>query len=313
VHRNTLASSAALVACTTAAIASCRAPTEIKVVVTTDFDCADLKDVTVTVGTLGDALESDPPTSTSTTCSAGSVGTIVVVPSGSDHADVGIKVVGGFGVKQAEACAPAPGSSPPEYGVGCIVARRAIDFTPHTPLTVPIVLRAACNGIACGETETCDKGQCVPAEVPDSSACAAAGGCPEPDVPDAATGSDYCTSLPALPVAPVIDGVVDDDLPLVDVTPVGWTGGATPPDATTQYAVAWRPDGIYFFVRVHDPSLVPAEASEQAWQGDAVELFADSDGRFSSPPAYDNPGTRHFIVAAPSSAASSAARGEVGS
>ena len=98
-------------------VASCRAPTEIEVVVTTDFDCADLKDVTVTVGTLGDALESDPPASTSTSCSGGSVGTIVVVPSGSDHAEIGIKVVGGFGVKPAEACAPAPGSSPPDYGV----------------------------------------------------------------------------------------------------------------------------------------------------------------------------------------------------
>jgi hypothetical protein len=78
-------------------VASCRSPTEIKVVVTTDFDCADLKDVTVTVGTLGDALESDPPASTSSSCSDGGVGTLVVVPSGSDHAEIGIKVVGGSG------------------------------------------------------------------------------------------------------------------------------------------------------------------------------------------------------------------------
>jgi hypothetical protein len=156
-------------------VASCRSPTEIKVVVTTDFDCADLKDVTVTVGTLGDALESDPPASTSSSCSDGGVGTIVVVPSGSDHAEIGIKVVGGFGVKQAEACAPTPGSSPPDYGVGCIVARRGLDFTPHEALTVPVVLRAACNGIACGETQTCVSGKCVTASVPDPSACGGAG------------------------------------------------------------------------------------------------------------------------------------------
>jgi len=167
-----------------APMASCRAPTEIEVVVTTDFDCADLKDVTVTVGTLGDALESAPPTSTSTSCSAGSVGTIVVVPSGSDHAEIGIKVVGGFGVKQAEACAPAPGSSPPDYGVGCIVARRALDFTPHTPLTVPVVLRADCNGITCRETQTCVQGLCVAASLASPSACSSPAGCGECDLVD---------------------------------------------------------------------------------------------------------------------------------
>ena len=157
------------------AATSCRSPTEIKVVITTDFDCADLKDVTVTVGTLGDALESAPPTSTSSECSGGSVGTIVVIPSGSDRADIGIKVLGGFGVRQAEDCAPVAGSSPPEYGVGCIVARRALDFTPHTALTVPIVLRAACNGITCGETQTCVEGQCVSATIPGSATCAGDG------------------------------------------------------------------------------------------------------------------------------------------
>ncbi len=78
-------------------------------------------------------------------------------------------------MKQAEACAPTPGSSPPDYGVGCIVARRGLDFTPHEPLTVPVVLRAACNGIACGETQTCVSGTCVSASIPDPSACGGAG------------------------------------------------------------------------------------------------------------------------------------------
>jgi outer membrane protein assembly factor BamB len=166
------------------AAGSCRSPTEIKVVVTTDFDCGDLNDVTVAVGTLGDALENAPPTSTSSSCSNHSVGTIVVVPSGSDHAEIGIKVVGGFAGKPAEDCAPATGSSPPDYGIGCIVARRALEFTPHTPLTVPIVLRASCNGIACGETQTCVEGQCVSASVPEPSACSGPAGCGECDLVD---------------------------------------------------------------------------------------------------------------------------------
>jgi hypothetical protein len=143
--------------------AACRSPTEITVVVTTDFDCADLKDVTITVGALGDGLETAPPTSTSSYCSDSSAGSVVVVPHGSSTAELAIKVVAGFGIKQAEDCAPAAGSSPPDYGPGCIVARRALDFTPHTPLTVPVVMRASCAGIACGETQTCDQGVCVDA------------------------------------------------------------------------------------------------------------------------------------------------------
>jgi hypothetical protein len=136
-----------------------------------------------------------------------------------------------------------------------------------------------------------------------------------PDAPactvNVSASVDYCTTLPFLPQAPVIDGKVDCSLPLVDIVPIGWSGGASPPDATAQYAVAWRPEGIYLFVQVHDPSLVPADPSESTWQGDAVELYADSDGVFAAPPAYDNPGTRQFSVAAPPNAQSSVARAQI--
>ena len=136
-----------------------------------------------------------------------------------------------------------------------------------------------------------------------------------PDAPGctAATlpGIDYCATLPFLPQAPVIDGKVDCTLPLRDLAPLGWTGGAAPPDATAQYAAAWRPDGLYFFVQVHDPSLVPASSTGFTYQGDAVELFMDSDGVFAAPPAYDNPGARQFIVAAPPAAQSSVAWAQV--
>jgi hypothetical protein len=141
---------------------------------------------------------------------------------------------------------------------------------------------------------------------PDSGDASEGGGCSV----DAAV-SDYCAAIPFLPQPPVIDGVVDCGLPLIDFIPVGWTGGATPPDATAQYAVAWRPDGIYFFVQVHDPSHVPAEPTEFTWQGDAVELFADSDGQYAAPPAYDIPGTAQFVIGAPPDAQSSVATGEI--
>ncbi len=158
-------------------VASCLSPTEITVVVTTDFDCSDLHHVTITVGTLGRALETSPPTSVSTTCTAGNAGTIVVVPSGSKSDLVAIKVVGGFGkTALAEDCTASfdASSEVPSYGAGCIVARRALRYAPHTPLTVPIALRAACSGVPCGETETCVSGACVSATI-DTSDCAGAG------------------------------------------------------------------------------------------------------------------------------------------
>ena len=140
-----------------------------------------------------------------------------------------------------------------------------------------------------------------PAEAPEAS--------PACHVPTTA-GTDYCAAVPFLPQPPVIDGTVDCDLPLIPVPEVGWSAG-TGPDATAQYAVAWRPEGIYFFVAVTDPSLVPADSTELTWQGDAVELYADSDGVYSAPPSYDNPGTRQFTVAAPPDARLSVARAQV--
>jgi hypothetical protein len=117
--------------------------------------------------------------------------------------------------------------------------------------------------------------------------------------------------VPALPVTPFIDGLPECGLPVYSVTPEDFDGDAAMPDAVTAYAVAWRPNGVYFFVRVTDPTAVPPEPSQPASYGDGVELFVDGDGTFSAPPAYDEPGTRRFVVAAPSSASNAQARGEV--
>lgn len=124
-----------------------------------------------------------------------------------------------------------------------------------------------------------------------------------------ASVTDYCTELPFLPAPPLIDGKLDCGLALVTFAPIAWTGGATPPDATAEYASAWRADGVYFFVRVHDPSLVPAEPSHEVWQGDTVELYVDDNGRYAAPPNYDIPGSRQLVVAAPASATRSSSVG----
>lgn len=119
---------------------------------------------------------------------------------------------------------------------------------------------------------------------------------------------DYCTTLPALPEAPQLDGVLDCGPPLIDITPSGWNSTqAMPADNKARYAAAWRPDGIYVYVEVDDPVRLPALASDvDPWCGDGVELYADADGKFYSAPDYDDPGTMQFLAAAPAQVAGTA-------
>ncbi len=169
------------------ALPACSSPTDITVVVTTDFACAQLNGVTITLGTPGPDLEHGPAATVSIDCTEGDggdahsyAGRLVVVPSDGKNDLVAVKVVGGFGtVPGAENC-NAVGDTPPVYGPGCIIARRAVRYTPHVQLTVPIMLRAACAGVSCGVNDTCVRGVCVSANIVDTRTCGGgAGGCDE--------------------------------------------------------------------------------------------------------------------------------------
>ena len=112
---------------------------------------------------------------------------------------------------------------------------------------------------------------------------------------------DFCEALPELADEPVLDGELDCGPQLRELPQRGWTGmRALPADQRARYAVAWRPNGLYFYVEVDDPQRLPATALEgKPWCGDGVELYADADGRFTAPPAYDDPGTMQLLAAAP--------------
>lgn len=127
---------------------------------------------------------------------------------------------------------------------------------------------------------------------------------------DAAPPPAYCDEVAALATAPVIDGALDGGLVLIDVPPVAWLGAGSevPAGHSARYAAAWRPDGLYVFVDVVDPSRVVGD--ELAWCGDAVEVYVDADGAYPRAPAYDDPGTAQLILAAPPAGASSDRRGE---
>jgi len=163
----------ALVASVGLACTGCLTATEISVEVTTDVPCNDtgVQSTTISVGQLGPGLDERPAAASQTRCTDGYIGALVVVPSGANDEAVAFKVTTGVG-KSADQC-PAAG------GPGCIVARRALRFLPHTRLDVPVAMRGSCVGVVCDPTSTCVMGACVPATVSDPSSCAAPGGCGE--------------------------------------------------------------------------------------------------------------------------------------
>ncbi len=120
---------------------------------------------------------------------------------------------------------------------------------------------------------------------------------------EASVVADYCAEVPALPAAPVIDGAVDCALPLRAIDPQGWysvDASPIPAGVAARYAVAWRPDGLYFYVEVDDPAVFPSVAtSGMLWCADSAEIYVDSDGVVAAPPAYDDPGARQLIARAP--------------
>jgi len=195
----------------------CREPTEITVLVSTDLPCENLLGLSITSGNPGEIDSATPGTVQSAaelSCDgSGSLGSIVLVPSGSKDEHVSFRIVladsGGDPRSQAnvESCVPA-------YGKGCIVARRSLRYIPHTPLRVSVPLRGACDGVPCsgGPDQTCVNGVCVGAGIQDPGACADAKGCGENALGGGTvSGTDAGSDGPAAPV----DGGPDGTAPTV--------------------------------------------------------------------------------------------------
>jgi hypothetical protein len=117
-----------------------------------------------------------------------------------------------------------------------------------------------------------------------------------------------CEEVLPLASAPVIDGVLEPSL-----ATLRWldeTSTDVPPGIRVAVALAYRPEGVYFYVDVEDPTRDPAPLDALDYCGDGVELYVDDDGVIQAPPAYDSPGTMQFIVAAPVDTATPAHRGQ---
>ena len=164
--------------------AGCRTATQITVEATTDMHCVDHGGTTVTIGSL-DTIASRSAAAAAFTCddTTHRIGSVVVVPSGANDAEVLIKVVSGVGV-DPESC------DAPDNAKRCIVAKRLLRFLPHESLTVDVSMRLDCRGVPCGDTETCVHGACVPARIPDSNACIGSVGCDDGVLGGADGGTD---------------------------------------------------------------------------------------------------------------------------
>jgi len=138
----------------------CFEPTQAFVEITTNSSCSDLVSTGITAGLLGN-IETAPYDTTTQLCSAnGEIGSIALVPpEGADkESPFAFKVVGSLGTG-VEACVG------PDYGPGCIVARRAMRFVPHRPFRVPVHLDQACAGVVCPDAQTCADGICRSATI----------------------------------------------------------------------------------------------------------------------------------------------------
>jgi hypothetical protein len=149
---------------------ACRTPTEVTVNITTDVPCTKeaWQGIALYAGSPGLDVETRAPSLTSTSCDAsGNVGSIVLVPSGSDDADIEVRVVAGV-TRAPDDCAT--------YGYdGCIVARRSLAFIPHESLSLTIALQGACLGNGCDPLHTCVDGVCDDATLSSSTSSADAG------------------------------------------------------------------------------------------------------------------------------------------
>ena len=157
----------------------CRTATQVTVDVGTNVVCADMRGVDIVIA--GDPHEAehraalDAPgtrfaTTTTSDCTEGApprrVGTLALTPSGGGGAVV---LVAAFGNTRVADCVA------PNFGPGCIVARRRFGFVDHLAVTLPIVLDAICAGVPCNESSTCVGKKCV-----DSTVDCSSGTCAEP-------------------------------------------------------------------------------------------------------------------------------------
>ncbi len=212
-----------------ASAVGCREPTEIVVDVTTTADCAAVASAgTQITAASREALRSSSPSTVVRACDNGAIGSLVLVPSGSDVASVAVEVVSAVSgdVTRCDPVNPA---------ANCVVARRLLRYVPHERLRLPITMRASCAGVACASDRTCVEGACV------SAVCGALT-CDEttlgPVAPGAADGGSPVDAAADAPRDAARDGSATPDAGLTDAGLVIGLVFADDPSAALTFARA---------------------------------------------------------------------------
>jgi len=170
---------------------ACNAPTQVKLVVSTDIPCDRLKGIAITGGPLATVEDSAPQTVTYTCGAGGVIGTLYSTPADADDGKVAFRVLAGVD-KDVSQCTERDGYA------GCSRQLRQLAYLPHETAELPIVLYLVCVGVPCDRNSTCAiTGKCVPP----TSECAAGACASKPPVgadggpilEDGSVGSDGAT------------------------------------------------------------------------------------------------------------------------
>lgn len=155
-------------------LVGCRDATQIRLEIRTNVPCSKPADgwrgVAVYAGPPGAEERGDAPVLVTSDCNdQGYIGSLVVVPSGDKDEAVRIRVVAAVSKDeelQPEDCAA-------RNYKGCIVARRAVRYVPHSTLDLQIDLTQDCRDEPCDPEHSCSVGACF--DVKDNAPAPASG------------------------------------------------------------------------------------------------------------------------------------------
>ena len=145
---------------------ACLGATAIRVDVSTDVDCGENAPVVIVTAhdtsELQTLLEGAVITSSRSGCSAadGTVGDMVLSPATANDEPVTFAVMTRVDGQPPDHCGDP--ALPQLDRNQCIVAKRALRFSPHSLVDVQVPLRLSCAGVLCPSDQTCVRGQCVP-------------------------------------------------------------------------------------------------------------------------------------------------------
>ena len=162
---------------------SCKTPTEVTVELSSEVGYRGDMAVAVQIDREG-TVEAAPPrvVTRSAWPASGSVGTVVVAPSGDDD-EVVMRVVLAAG-REPSSCSAADAA-------GCVVVRRRVRFARGESTSARIVLRPACLGVYCDAKTSCaTDGRCGSL---DGDVATSDGGAPDAAVADA--GDPYANAV----------------------------------------------------------------------------------------------------------------------